>query len=134
MAAAVAEAHRVLARGGMILDIHPTAEWPKFQIWAEQRRPLGRLELAAEDERSFAAASAALAAAPDLRPAVAQIFDYRYEFDSLDELTDFLDDNPEFARASDDLLERATTALAHTPGPAKLVMLQAVAITVLRKP
>lgn len=128
MAAAVAEAHRVLARGGMILDIHPTAEWPKFQIWAEQRRPLGRLELAAEDERSFAAASAALAV-----PA-SQIFDYRYEFDSLDELTDFLDDNPEFARASDDLLERATTALAHTPGPAKLVMLQAVAITVLRKP
>ena len=128
MAAAVAEAHRVLARGGMILDIHPTAEWPKFQIWAEQRRPLGRLELAAEDERSFAAASAALAV-----PA-SQIFDYRYEFDSLDELTDFLDDNPEFARASDDLLERATTALAHTSGPAKLVMLQAVAITVLCKP
>lgn len=127
MAAAVAEAHRVLTRGGTLLDIHPAPEWPRLNVEARQTRPLGRLALTGEDERAFTAAGAALAGG------AAQTFEYRYEFETLAELTDYLDDNPDFARAADDVLERAAVALNHTPPPAWLVLTQRITITVFTK-
>lgn len=136
MAAAVAEAHRVLRPAGLLLDLHPEADGPAVEIWpaAAGRRRLGRLDLDPGDQSEFAAASHALQPAPPgFAPAGQQIFDYRYEFDSLDELNEYLDDNPQFARASDELLEAAALALDRSSGPARLVIVQRVAFTALRR-
>lgn len=136
MAAAVAEAHRVLRPGGLLLDLHPESAGPVLEVWpaGAPHQPLGLLDLDPGDAREFAAASGAVQPAPPgFALAAAQVFDYRYDFDSLDDLTDYLDDNPEFARASDALLEQAALALDRSPAPARLVLLQRVAVTGLRK-
>ena len=59
--------------------------------------------------------------------------EYQYFFDSLDELTDYLEDNEEFARASDDLLEHALRALQQAPSAPKIVIVQKTVVTALRK-
>lgn len=138
MAAAVAEAHRVLTRGGVLLDIHPAADRPRLALWPAPGGPaplLGRLDLDPEDQADFAAAGDALAGAVEngFAPAQALFFDYPYQFDSLDDLTDYLDDNPEFARASDELLETAALALDRSSVPARLALYQRMAVTALVK-
>jgi hypothetical protein len=140
MAAAVAEAHRVLTRGGVLLDVHPSADRPRLLLGplpagAAAAPPLGRLDLDPGDQRDFAAAGDALAGALEagFEPARALAFDYRYEFDSLDDLTDYLDDHPEFARASDELLEQVALALGRARTPARLTLLQRMAVTALVK-
>jgi hypothetical protein len=155
MAAAVAEAHRVLQRGGLLLDIHPTDEPAALEVWharfkaagdftetpdnleAVHRLPIGYLDHDAEMLGDFTAATDALAEALDdparfiLERSI--VFDYRYFFDSLDELTDYLEDNLEYAHASDDLLERATIALRQATTTPKIVIVQKTAVTGLRK-
>lgn len=155
MAAAVAEAHRVLRPGGHLLDLHPSDEPTALEVWharyqadanfvereenleALQRVPVGYLD---HDQtlRDFTATTDALAEALDAEPRGFALqrtttFDYRYFFDSLDELTDYLEENHEHATAGDALLERAVTALAQATTPPKLVLEQRVVVTALRK-
>jgi hypothetical protein len=149
MAAAVAEAHRVLREGGLLLDIHPTAEAPLLEVWhardgggrvdeddprAVQRVPAGTLETDPESRRDFTAATGALAGAREslFDLAAARRFAYRYFFDTLDELTDYFDDEA-FAHAGDAVLERAALAMNQAPAAPRLVVLQDTVVTVLRK-
>ena len=151
MALAVAEARRVLKPGGLLLDIHPTDEPTHLEVWharyrggdviqsaenlqAVQRLPVGFLD---HDEtlRDFTATSDALAEALEngftLQRSTA--FDYRYFFDSLDELTDYLEENWEHATASEAVLERALLAMRQAATPPKLVIVQRTVVTALRK-
>jgi SAM-dependent methyltransferase len=150
MALALVEAGRVLRAGGQLVDIHPAAEPLRLEAWTARgpitdlgapdprdfrRQRLGPL---APDETlgDFAAASAAVAGAgagPGFKPVAARTFAYRYFFDNLDELTDYLDDNEELDLASDELLERALLALEQATTEARLVLVQPVIATCLRK-
>ena len=155
MASAVAEAHRVLRRGGLLLDIHPTDELTSLEVWharykaegsfvetaenleAIHRVPVGYLDHDEDMLQDFTAASDALAQAlEDERRFLLErstVFDYRYFFDSLDELTDYLEENLEYARASDDLLERAVVVMREAGTTPKIVIVQRTAATALRK-
>ena len=153
MAAAVAEAHRVLQRGGLLLDVHPTDEPTSLEIWharyggnfiesaenleAVHRVPVGYLDHDAEMLSDFTAATDALAEALEDESRFglerSTVFDYRYFFDSLDELTDYLEENLEYAHASDELLERAVVALHQATTTPKIVIVQRTAVTALRK-
>ena len=155
MASAVAEAHRVLRRGGLLLDIHPTDELTSLEVWharykaegsfveaaenleAIHRVPVGYLDHDVEMLQDFTAATDALAQAlEDERRFLLErstVFDYRYFFDSLDELTDYLEENLEYARASDDLLERAVVVMRQAGTTPKIVIVQRTAATALRK-
>lgn len=153
MAAAVAEAHRVLIAGGLLLDIHPTDEPAFLQVWhalgaqtdlaevsaetqaAINRVHLGPLEHDPGIRRDFTAATDALVAALETAFDLAAVrtFEYQYFFDSLDELTDYFEDNHEHARASDALLEQAAVVLSRAPAPAKLVIVQRTVVAALRK-
>ena len=162
MLSAVAEARRVLRSPdpvsgrprGLLLDIHPTDEPTHLEVWharygaevdfAEQpdnleaihRAPVGGLE---HDEtlQDFTATNDALAEALDAGRGFSltrsTTFDYRYFFDTLDELTDYLEDNCEHARASDELLERAALAMRQATTAPKLVIVQRTVVTALRK-
>ena len=149
MALAVAEAHRILRPGGLLLDLHPAGTPMRLEAWVQlqpgigaddldpaafQRHPLG--ELALEDTASdFRAASAALDAARQagFEPGQTRPFEYRYFFDSLDELSDYLDENEQLPLASDELLERALDAVARATAPVKLALIQPVIAGSLRK-
>lgn len=153
MALAVAEAYRVLRPGGLLLDIHPAAAPMRLELWTQrdrraseppadpahyERRPLGDLASGSSQD-AFAAATSALAAAvraaqPGFQPAGRLEFDYRYVFDSLDELTGYLEENEELGLAGDGLLEQALLALQSALAPARLVLIQPIAATGLRKP
>ena len=154
MLSAVAEARRVLRPHGLLLDVHPTDKPTHLEVWhaeygaagdfAEQpgnleamhRVPVGWLE---HDEslQDFTAATDALAEALDAGRGFSlersTTFDYRYFFDSLDELTEYLEDNEEHARASDELLERALMAMKQAATTPKLVIVQRTMVTALRK-
>jgi hypothetical protein len=152
MASAVAEARRVLREGGLLLDIHPSDEPVSLQVWharhslngdlteqpenleAIHRAPVGELD---HDESlgDFTAATDAIAEALDNGFALigSATFDYRYFFDTLDELTEYLDEEWEHATASDELLERALTVMQEATTPPKLVVVQRVVVTALRK-
>ena len=152
MALAVAEAHRILRPGGWLLDLHPAGVAMRLEAWLRlrpgtdgpdaapdpadyQRQPLG--ELAGEESLpDFVAASAALKAAvgQGFEPGQTLPFEYQYFFDSLDELTDYLEENEDMALASDELLERALHASAQATTPVKLVLIQPVMAASLRKP
>ena len=155
MASAVAEAHRVLRRGGLLLDIHPTDELTSLEVWharykaegsfietaenleAIHRVPVGYLDHDEDMLQDFTAASDALAQALEderrFRLERSTVFDYRYFFDSLDELTDYLEENLEYARASDDLLERAVVVMRQAGTTPKIVIVQRTAATALRR-
>jgi hypothetical protein len=152
MAAAVAEAHRVLKRTGMLLDIHPTDEPSFLEVWwamgldasapvsaenldSVQRAYVGPLEHDPQTRRDFTSATDALAASLDdlFDLSATRVFEYQYFFDSLDELTDYLEDNHEHARASDELLERAVLVMKRAPTAPKLVIVQSTLVTALRK-
>ena len=155
MASAVAEAHRVLRRGGLLLDIHPTDELTSLEVWharyqaegsfveaaenleAIHRVPVGYLDHDVEMLQDFTAATDVLAEAlEDERRFLLErstVFDYRYFFDSLDELTDYLEENLEYARASDDLLERAVVVMRRAGTTPKIVIVQRTAATALRR-
>ena len=148
MALAVAEAHRVLRPGGDLLDLHPQDVPLRLELWrapgaalpdsrapeAFERQVLG--DFAPEPMAGdFAATTRAIAGAGQqgftLRETVA--FDYRYFFDTLDDLTAYLEENDELDLAGDDLLERALLALQSSRTPALLVLAQAVVVTWLTK-
>ncbi len=153
MAAAVAEAHRVLREGGLLLDIHPTDEPSWLEVWyavvkeggaatvnadnldAMHRVPLGLLEHDPETRQDFTAATDVLADAIDhgWDYAATRTFEYRYFFDSLDELTDYFEDNHEHARASDELLERALMVMQSAPTTPKIAIIQKTLVAALRK-
>src|SRR5688572_4605035 len=128
---ALAEVHRVLRPRGRLLDLHPSDEPTALEVWharyqtdfpeepenleAIQRVPVGYLKHD-ETQHDFAAATDALVEALDAGARSfslqrATSFDYRYFFDSLDELTDYFEDSHEQALADDALLERALTAM-----------------------
>lgn len=148
MAMAVAEARRVLRPGGCLLDIHPQGLPLRLEVWrgvgngpdlsgeptAKDRRLLGNC-IAAETVEDFSASTRAIVDAThagfDILATVA--FDDRYFFDSLDELTDYLEDNEELELAGDDLLERALMALRESRDRPWLVLVQPVIVTSLRK-
>jgi|SRR5579859_1370819 len=152
MPRAVAEAGRVLRAGGLLLDIHPTADPMRLEAWLAltpgasrnppapgnyQRQALGSFA-SSDTLDDFRAASAALAAASSaagsgFSPVRSETFDYPYFFESLDELTDYLEANEEMDQAGDDLLERALQALSAATTPAWLVLVQPVVATSLRK-
>jgi ubiquinone/menaquinone biosynthesis C-methylase UbiE len=152
MPRAVAEAGRVLRAGGQLLDIHPTADPMRLEAWLAlapgasrnppapgdyRRQPLGSFA-ASDTLEDFRAALAALAAASGAaRPSFSLVrsvtFEYPYFFESLDELTDYLEANEELDQAGDDLLERALQALSAATTPAWLVLVQPVVATSLRK-
>jgi hypothetical protein len=151
MASAVAEAHRVLRPGGVLLDVHPAPLPMTLEAWTPHvglpandvqadpsrydRAPLGAF--APDDTlNDFEASTQALAQAETLGFIGRQAapFEYRSVFDSLDELTDYLEDNEELDLAGDDLLERALMALQSAPRPARLVLIQSVIATRLVKP
>jgi hypothetical protein len=146
MALAVAEAQRVLRPGGYLVDIHPQASPLRLELWRAhttghppsyapgtfEREELGNLkpeEMAAD----FAASTRALEAAPGFARGQATRFDYRYVFDTLDDLTTYLEDNEELDLAPDALLERALHALQRSRTPAQLVLVQPVIATRLGK-
>jgi hypothetical protein len=146
MALAVAEAHRILRPGGQLLDIHPQGAPLRLELWrargsrlpensapeAYEQQPLG--DLAPEEMvEDFLASSRAIASAMDFQRTASLDFDYRFFFDSLDELTDYLEDNEELDLAGDSLLERALHALQSSPTPAQLVLVQPVIVTCLKK-
>jgi hypothetical protein len=149
MALAVAEAHRILRPGGLLLDLHPAGTPMWLETWVQrrpnpgsddidptfyERRRLG--ELALEDKASdFRAASAALDAAlsAGFEPGQTIPFEYRYFFDSLDELSDYLDENEQLSLAGDELLEQALDAVARATKPVKLALIQPVIAASLRK-
>ncbi|MEP7357950.1 MAG: hypothetical protein ABI847_11960 [Anaerolineales bacterium] len=149
MALAVAEAHRILRPSGLLLDLHPAGAPMWLEAWsllqpassasafdpaAYRRQRLG--DLALEDTAAdFAAATAALQAAlqSGFQPGQTLPFEYRYFFDSLDELSDYLDENEQLPLAGDDLLERALHAVAQATTPVKLVLIQPVLAASLRK-
>jgi hypothetical protein len=147
MALAVAEAERILAPGGRLVDVHPEALPMTLEVWQARpgaaaahagpadhlRRPLGPL-LPGEHLCDFASATQTLAAAVrGLAQRGQQRFWYRTFFATLDELNDYLDENDELDRPSDNLLERAVVSLRAATGPAELVLSQAVLVTVLEK-
>jgi hypothetical protein len=148
MALAVAEAHRVLRPGGQLIDIHPAGAPLRLELWqaraghvpadraaeAFDRRILG--DLGPEDMvDDFVESSRAIANAPahgfELIETVT--FDYRFFFDTLDDLTEYLEDNEELDLASDALLEQALHALQQSSAPAQLVLVQPVIATRLHK-
>ena len=146
MALAVAEAHRLLRPGGELLDIHPQGAPLRLELWrardsrlpdsqapeAYERQPLG--DLAPEEMvEDFLASSRAIASAVGFQTASTLSFDYRFFFDTLDALTDYLADNEELDLAGDSLLERAFHALQGSPTPAQLVLVQPVIVTCLKK-
>jgi hypothetical protein len=149
MALAVAEALRILRPGGLLLDLHPAGTPMWLEAWfqlrpgagdddidpaAYQRHALG--ELALEDKApDFRAASAALDAAlqAGFEPGETRPFEYQYFFDSLDELSDYLDENEQLPLAGDALLERALDAVARATAPVKLALIQPVIAASLRK-
>jgi SAM-dependent methyltransferase len=111
MPAALAEAHRVLQPGGVLLDIHPAADPLWLELWTlHPGAPASSVDPADHDQAAlgllaegdmqpnFAAATAAIAAAPaqGYHPTAAAAFDFRLFFDTLDELTDHLEENEEF--------------------------------------
>jgi hypothetical protein len=154
MLSAVAEARRVLRSGGILLDIHPTDEPTHLEVWHARyhaqnrsqledpanlesihRAPVGQLD---HDEtlQDFTAATDVITEAMDergFRLLRSTTFDYHYFFDSLDELTDYLEDNDEHATASEQLLERALTAMRQAATKPKLVIVQRAVVTVLKK-
>jgi hypothetical protein len=154
MLSAVAEARRVLRPRGLLLDVHPTGEPTHLEVWhaeygaagdfakqpgnleAVHRVPVGWLE---HDEslQDFTAATDALAEVLDAGRGFSlersTTFDYRYFFDSLDELTEYLEDNEEHARASDELLERTLMVMKQAATPPKLVIVQKTVVTALCK-
>jgi SAM-dependent methyltransferase len=148
MALALVEAARVLRPAGQLLDIHPAAEPLRLEAWTARGRITDsgsadprdfrrqRLGTLAPDDTlaDFAAASAALAgASPGFEPVAARTFAYRYIFNNLDELTDYLEENEELNLASDDLLERALLVLEQATTESRLVLVQPVVATSLRK-
>lgn len=148
MAAALAEAHRVLRPGGTLLDIHPSADPMWLALWTlRPGAPAASVDPAHFDQQrlgdladgdmqpNFAAATATLAAAPAqgfALTAEAQ-FDFRFFSDTLDDLADHLDANEEFGLASDDLLEAALLGLQAATRPARLVLTQPVLIARLTR-
>jgi hypothetical protein len=148
MALAVAEAHRVLRSGGLLLDLHPQDTPLGLELWqprsaelptdgapeAFDRRVLG--QLAPESmQPDFAASTQALAAAAGhgFQSIEIRNFDYLFFFDTLDDLTHYLEENEELDLADDELLEGALLALQQAAGPAQLVLVQPVIATCLRK-
>lgn len=152
MALAVAEAHRVLRQGGCLLDIHPADEPAHLEVWYAQygvglpeepenltgvkRVQIGRLENTNEEKvRDFARTNDALADALDtgFDYRGSKKFEYQFFFDNLDEFTDYLEDNEEYARASDAMLERAVLVMQQSPTPPKLVVIQNTLVSALTK-
>ncbi len=137
---------------GRLLDIHPTDEPTHLEVWhprygaegdfaehpdnleAIHRVPVGWLDHD-ETRQDFAAATDAIAEAMESGFVLQRstTFNYRYFFDTLDELTDYLEDNDEHATASDELLERAALALRQATTAPKLVIVQRTVVTALRK-
>jgi hypothetical protein len=136
----------------LLLDIHPTDEPSFLQVWyatawdgvgevnpdnleAVHRVHLGPLDHDPETRRDFTAATEALVDSLDalFDLAAVRTFEYQYFFDSLDELTDYFEDNHEHARASDELLESAAMAMSRAPAPPKLVIVQRTVVSALRK-
>lgn len=148
MALAVAEAHRVLRPGGQLLDIHPEGAPSRLELWqplsgqssetqepeAYARRNLG--DLAPESRvADFIATTQAMADALQHGFALGAsvTFDYRFFFDTLDDLTTYLEENEELDLAGDDLLEQALLGLQQSSTPAQLVLVQRVNVTRLLK-
>jgi hypothetical protein len=149
MALAVAEAQRVLRPGGRLVEIHPQGLPLRLEIWRARRSapPENRTpddfdrqvlgDLAPEEmTEDFAAATRAIAGAAggSLEHGQTIHFDYRYFFETLDELTAYLEDNEELQLASDALLEQALLAMRETSTRAQLVLIQPVIVTQLHKP
>ncbi len=149
MALAVAEARRVLGPNGLLLDIHPQGTLARLEVWPAPRAGAGAPGAAsAPGDRQvvgcfqpaaaiddFVATSSAIAGAAEGGFTLLDnvTFDYRYFFDTLDELTQYLEENEELDRADDELLEAALLAVQRATQPVRLVLAQPISVSVLRK-
>ena len=149
MSLALGEAHRVLKAGGLLLDLHATEDPLTLEVWhtgrsgngksghegAVHRTQVGCLD-PTDAPHGFFEATDALAALLEtggfaLRHSTS--FEYRYFFDSLDELHRHLRDQHEHATLSRALERQARAVLRQAPVRHTLVALQRVAATALQK-
>ena len=149
MALAVAEAHRVLKLGGLLIDVHPTDEPATLEIWHVRTEnnaaakksvhcvAVGTLDYAPTSLDDFTASTEVLAQTLDERTHFqfdqVAIFEYQYFFDTLEELTQYLIYEEELASASPALLENARLAIEQALTTPKIVIIQRTNVTALRK-
>jgi ubiquinone/menaquinone biosynthesis C-methylase UbiE len=148
MRAALNEAHRILKPGGLLLDLHATEDPLALEIWhtvrpgngrakdeTVHRSPVGWLDPAGAPHGFFEAtdALAAVLETGDFYLRRSTAFEYRYFFDSLDELNRHLEDQHEHATLSQTLAQQAQALMSQRPVRSKLVTLQRVAATALQK-
>ena len=146
MALAVAEAHRILRPGGAVLDIHPRAAPRRLEHWQSRTTAMpGTRAAGAFDAQTLGdlapdmfmqdllAASNTISVAQGFSMAATVNFEFQFFFDSLDDLTGYLEDNDELELASDALLEQALHALQRSSMPSLLVMEQPVVVNRLNK-
>jgi len=149
MSVALCEAYRVLKPGGLLLDLHATEDALALEVWrigrsgngrpgyedVVHRVPVGCLD-PADTPHGFLEATDALAAlleSGDFALRHSTAFEYRYFFDSLDELRHHLRNQHEHATLGRALAERARAIIRQAPMRHKLVTLQRVAATALQK-
>jgi ubiquinone/menaquinone biosynthesis C-methylase UbiE len=149
MSVALGEAHRVLKPGGLLLDLHATEDPLALEVWhtgrsgngkpghedAVHRMLVGCLDPTDAPHGFFEAtdALAALLETGDFVLRHSTAFEYRYFFNSLDELHHHLRDQHEHATLSRALEKQARAVLRQAPVRHKLVALQRVAATALQK-
>ncbi len=152
MSVALGEAHRVLKPGGLLLDLHATEDPLTLEVWHTARSGTGMGNAQGREDtvhrmlvgcldptdapHGFLEATDALAALLETGDFVLRYstaFEYRYFFNSLDELHRHLRDQHEHATLSRALERRARAVLRQAPARHRLVALQRVAATSLQK-
>ncbi len=149
MSVALSEAQRVLKPGGLLLDLHATEDPLTLEVWHTGRQGNGKpgredevhrmlvgcLDPAGPPHGFFEAtdALAALLETGDFVLRHSTAFEYRYFFNSLDELHRHLRDQHEHATLSRAVEKQVRAVLRQAPTRRKLVALQRVAATALQK-
>jgi hypothetical protein len=115
MVDALRRAHRIVAAGGLVVDLHPSASPATIDV---DGRATGSVS-AADGPLRHAAAGAAIAAAVDdglfAVQRVVEFFFYTYA-DTIEELREYIEENWRDAHVDGETIRRTTSALAEAPG------------------